>query len=76
MGLGERGGRGGGGVGKAEVTVVGIAIQGLFSRTMEARMVPGLYAIGEAVHPVGLPRLSARRLATVSREGAKPRGTT
>jgi predicted flavoprotein YhiN len=38
---------------KAEVTTGGIATVGLSSRTMEARAVPGLYAIGEAVDVTG-----------------------
>jgi len=41
------------GFAKAEVTVGGIATDGLSSRTMEARRVPGLYAIGEAVDVTG-----------------------
>ena len=41
------------GFAKAEVTVGGIATQGLSSRTLEARKVPGLYAIGEAVDVTG-----------------------
>jgi hypothetical protein len=41
------------GFAKAEVTVGGIATAGLSSRTMEARTVPGLYAIGEAVDVTG-----------------------
>ncbi len=41
------------GFAKAEVTVGGIATQGLSSKTMEARRVPGLYAIGEAVDVTG-----------------------
>jgi hypothetical protein len=41
------------GFAKAEVTVGGIATQGLSSRTMEARKVPGLFAIGEAVDVTG-----------------------
>jgi len=41
------------GFAKAEVTVGGIATAGLSSRTMEARAVPGLYAIGEAVDVTG-----------------------
>ena len=41
------------GFAKAEVTVGGIATDGLSSRTMEARHVPGLYAIGEAVDVTG-----------------------
>jgi predicted Rossmann fold flavoprotein len=38
---------------KAEVTVGGIDTEGLSSRTMEAREVPGLYVIGEAVDVTG-----------------------
>jgi predicted Rossmann fold flavoprotein len=38
---------------KAEVTVGGIDSAGLSSRTMEARNVPGLYVIGEAVDVTG-----------------------
>ncbi|MFH1529677.1 MAG: NAD(P)/FAD-dependent oxidoreductase [Pseudomonadota bacterium] len=38
---------------KAEVTLGGIDTAGLSSRTMEARDVPGLYAIGEAVDVTG-----------------------
>ena len=38
---------------KAEVTVGGIDTDGLSSRTMEARHVPGLYMIGEAVDVTG-----------------------
>ena len=41
------------GFAKAEVTVGGIATDGLSSQTMEARRVPGLYAIGEAVDVTG-----------------------
>lgn len=41
------------GYAKAEVTVGGIATDGLSSRTMEAKSVPGLYAIGEAVDVTG-----------------------
>ena len=41
------------GFAKAEVTVGGIATDGLSSQTMEARKVPGLYAIGEAVDVTG-----------------------
>ncbi|HEX9954664.1 MAG TPA: NAD(P)/FAD-dependent oxidoreductase [Allosphingosinicella sp.] len=41
------------GFAKAEVTVGGISTDGLSSRTMEARQVPGLYAIGEAVDVTG-----------------------
>ncbi|MGC6400386.1 NAD(P)/FAD-dependent oxidoreductase [Sphingomonas sp. FW199] len=41
------------GFAKAEVTAGGIATAGLSSRTMEARGVPGLYAIGEAVDVTG-----------------------
>ena len=38
---------------KAEVTVAGIDTAALYSKTMEARAVPGLYAIGEAVDVTG-----------------------
>jgi predicted Rossmann fold flavoprotein len=38
---------------KAEVTLGGIDTGGLSSKTMEARAVPGLYAIGEAVDVTG-----------------------
>ena len=41
------------GFAKAEVTVGGISTKELSSRTMEARSVPGLYAIGEAVDVTG-----------------------
>ena len=41
------------GFAKAEVTVGGIATADLSSQTMEARRVPGLYAIGEAVDVTG-----------------------
>ena len=41
------------GFAKAEVTAGGIATTGLSSRTMEARHIPGLYAIGEAVDVTG-----------------------
>jgi len=41
------------GFAKAEVTAGGISTAGLSSRTMEARKVPGLYAIGEAVDVTG-----------------------
>jgi predicted Rossmann fold flavoprotein len=41
------------GFAKAEVTAGGIATAELSSRTMEARRVPGLYAIGEAVDVTG-----------------------
>ena len=41
------------GFAKAEVTLGGIATDGLSSRTMEARRVAGLYAIGEAVDVTG-----------------------
>jgi predicted Rossmann fold flavoprotein len=41
------------GFAKAEVTAGGIATTGLFSQTMAARSVPGLYAIGEAVDVTG-----------------------
>jgi predicted Rossmann fold flavoprotein len=41
------------GFAKAEVTAGGIGTGGLSSRTMAARRVPGLYAIGEAVDVTG-----------------------
>lgn len=41
------------GFAKAEVTAGGISTEGLSSQTMEARRVPGLYAIGEAVDVTG-----------------------
>ncbi|EIZ80662.1 hypothetical protein WSK_0635 [Novosphingobium sp. Rr 2-17] len=41
------------GFAKAEVTVGGIDTDGLSSKTMEAKRVPGLYAIGEAVDVTG-----------------------
>jgi len=41
------------GFAKAEVTIGGIATSELSSRSMEARNVPGLYAIGEAVDVTG-----------------------
>ncbi|WP_375428026.1 NAD(P)/FAD-dependent oxidoreductase [uncultured Sphingomonas sp.] len=41
------------GLAKAEVTVGGIATDALSSKTMEARTVPGLHAIGEAVDVTG-----------------------
>jgi predicted Rossmann fold flavoprotein len=41
------------GFAKAEVTVGGIATAELSSQTMEAKRVPGLYAIGEAVDVTG-----------------------
>lgn len=41
------------GFAKAEVTAGGISTEGLSSRTMEAKTVPGLYAIGEAVDVTG-----------------------
>jgi len=41
------------GFAKAEVTVGGISTDGLSSKTMEARKVPGLFAIGEAVDVTG-----------------------
>jgi hypothetical protein len=41
------------GFAKAEVTAGGIATDGLSSKTMAARSVPGLYAIGEAVDVTG-----------------------
>ncbi len=41
------------GFAKAEVTAGGISTNGLSSRTMEAKSVPGLYVIGEAVDVTG-----------------------
>ena len=41
------------GFAKAEVTAGGIATQELSSRTMEAKRVPGLYAVGEAIDVTG-----------------------
>jgi len=41
------------GFAKAEVTIGGISTDALSSKTMEARKVPGLYAIGEAVDVTG-----------------------
>ena len=41
------------GFAKAEVTIGGIDTDALSSKTMEARTVPGLYAIGEAVDVTG-----------------------
>ena len=41
------------GYAKAEVTVGGVSTEGLSSRTMESRHVPGLYVIGEAVDVTG-----------------------
>ena len=41
------------GYANAEVTVGGIDTAGLSSRTMEAKKVPGLYVIGEAVDVTG-----------------------
>ena len=41
------------GFAKAEVTIGGIATADLSSQTMEARQVPGLYAVGEAVDVTG-----------------------
>ena len=41
------------GFAKAEVTLGGISTAGLSSQTMEARRVPGLFAIGEAVDVTG-----------------------
>jgi len=41
------------GFAKAEVTVGGVDTAGLSSRTMEARNVPGLYVVGEAVDVTG-----------------------
>ena len=41
------------GYAKAEVTVGGVSTAGLSSRTMEAKTVPGLYFVGEAVDVTG-----------------------
>ena len=41
------------GFAKAEVTIGGISTADLSSQTMEAKRVPGLYAIGEAVDVTG-----------------------
>ncbi|MDJ0642875.1 MAG: NAD(P)/FAD-dependent oxidoreductase [Erythrobacter sp.] len=41
------------GFAKAEVTIGGISTNELSSRTMEAKKVPGLYAVGEAVDVTG-----------------------
>ena len=41
------------GFAKAEVTAGGIATAGLSSQTLEAKAVPGLHAIGEAVDVTG-----------------------
>ena len=41
------------GFAKAEVTAGGISTDGLSSQTMEAKQVPGLFAIGEAVDVTG-----------------------
>ncbi len=41
------------GFAKAEVTAGGIATDGLSSKTMQAKKVPGLYAVGEAVDVTG-----------------------
>ena len=41
------------GFAKAEVTIGGISTAGLSSQSMEAKRVPGLYAIGEAVDVTG-----------------------
>ena len=41
------------GFAKAEVTIGGIATDGLSSRTMESKSIPGLYVIGEAVDVTG-----------------------
>jgi predicted flavoprotein YhiN len=41
------------GYAKAEVTVGGVATSGLSQRTMEAKAVPGLFVIGEAVDVTG-----------------------
>ena len=41
------------GYNKAEVTLGGVDTKGLSSKTMEARTVPGLFFIGEAVDVTG-----------------------
>jgi predicted flavoprotein YhiN len=41
------------GFGKAEVTLGGVDTAGLSQRSMEARAVPGLFVIGEAVDVTG-----------------------
>ena len=41
------------GFAKAEVTAGGISTAGLSSKTMEAKSVPGLYVVGEAVDVTG-----------------------
>ncbi|HEX9615625.1 MAG TPA: aminoacetone oxidase family FAD-binding enzyme, partial [Bacteroidota bacterium] len=41
------------GFGKAEVTVGGVHTDGLSSRTMESRKIPGLYFVGEVVDVTG-----------------------
>jgi predicted flavoprotein YhiN len=41
------------GFGKAEVTVGGVDTEGLSSKTMESRHVPGLFFIGEVVDVTG-----------------------
>ena len=41
------------GLAKAEVTIGGISTAELSSKTMEAKRLPGLYAIGEAVDVTG-----------------------
>ena len=41
------------GYAKAEVTVGGVSTAGLSSRTMEAKAVPGLHFVGEAVDVTG-----------------------
>jgi len=41
------------GFAKAEVTVGGVSTEGLSSKTMAARHMPGLYVIGEAVDVTG-----------------------
>jgi predicted Rossmann fold flavoprotein len=41
------------GFAKAEVTIGGVSTEGLSSKTMESRAVPGLYVIGEAVDVTG-----------------------
>lgn len=41
------------GYGRAEVTLGGVSTKELSSQTMESRMVPGLYFIGEVVDVTG-----------------------
>jgi predicted flavoprotein YhiN len=38
---------------KAEVTLGGVDVRGLSSKTMEARTVPGLYFVGEVMDVTG-----------------------